>query len=123
MKVGGIILGRPWLYNYDVQLLGRANTYSFMYRDRRLVWYPHTIKPVVKRDPKSRIGLIVMKGPTFQHDFTSDIDVSPTCFALILDTRDDTTPTPPSPEVEGILDYADALLEVLLGELPPLRHI
>ena len=65
MKVGGIILGRPWLYDYDVQLLGRANTCSFMYRDRRLVWYPHNIKPVATRDPGSRLGLIVMKGPAF----------------------------------------------------------
>ncbi|CAA6666526.1 unnamed protein product [Spirodela intermedia] len=58
MKIGGIILGRPWLFDYDVQLMGRANTCSFMYRDRRLVWYPHTNKPTLKRDPKSHIGLI-----------------------------------------------------------------
>ncbi|CAA6657236.1 unnamed protein product [Spirodela intermedia] len=55
MKIGGIILGWPWLFDYDVQLMGRANTCSFMYRDRRLVWYPHTNKPAPKRDPKSRI--------------------------------------------------------------------
>ena len=124
MKVGGIIFGRPWLYDYDVQLLGRANTCSFMYRDRRLVWYPHTIKPMATRDPRSCIGLIVMEGPAFQHEITSDIDVSPTCFALVLDTRDDTTPTLPSPEVKGILEeYADILPEEVLGELPPVRHI
>ncbi|CAA6656579.1 unnamed protein product [Spirodela intermedia] len=46
------------LFYYDVQLMGRANTCSFMYRDRRLVWYMHTNKLVPKRDPKSRIGLI-----------------------------------------------------------------
>ncbi|CAA6654621.1 unnamed protein product [Spirodela intermedia] len=27
MKIGGIILGRPWLFDYDVQLMGRANTW------------------------------------------------------------------------------------------------
>ena len=124
MKVGGIILGRPWLYDYDVQLLGRANTCSFMYHDRQLVWYPHTIKPVATRDPRSHLGLIVMKGPPFQHEIAADIDVSPTCFALVMDTRDDTTPTSPSPEVEGLLEeYADVLPKELPGELPPLRHI
>ncbi|CAA7393265.1 unnamed protein product [Spirodela intermedia] len=124
MKIGGIILGWPWLFDYDVQLMGRANTCSFMYRDRRLVWYPHTNKPAPKRDPKSRIGLIVMRGPTFQHEITSDIDRSPTCFTLALDTRDDTTLTPPFLEVEGILsEYADVLLEELPRELPLLRHI
>ena len=89
MKVGGVILGRPWLYDYDVQMRGRANTCSFMYRDRQLVWYLHTIKPVTTRDPRSRLGLIVMKGPAFQHEIAVDIDVSLTCFALVMDTRDD----------------------------------
>ena len=94
-----------------------------MYRDRRLVWYPHSIKPVVTRDPGSRLGLIVMKGPAFQHKIDVDIDVSPTCFALVMDIRDDTTPTLPSPEVEGLLEeFADVLLEELPEELPPLRH-
>ncbi|CAA7401488.1 unnamed protein product [Spirodela intermedia] len=101
-----------------------SNTCSFMYRDRRLVWYPHINKPAPKRDPKSHIGLIVMKGLAFQHEITSDIDGSLTCFALTLDTRDDTTLTPPSPEVECILsEYADVLIEELSRELPPLRHI
>ena len=86
MKVGGVILGRPWLYDYDVQTMGRANTCSFMYRDRRLVWYPHTIKLVATRDPRSCLGLIVMKGHAFQHEIAADIDVSPTCFALVMDT-------------------------------------
>ncbi|CAA7409788.1 unnamed protein product [Spirodela intermedia] len=112
------------LFDYDVQLMGRANTCSFMYRDHRLVWYPHTNKPAPKCDLKSRIGLIVMKGPAFQHEITSDIDGSPTCFALTLDTRDDTTLTSSSPEVKGmLLEYIDVLLEELPRELPPLRHI
>ncbi|CAA7389260.1 unnamed protein product [Spirodela intermedia] len=79
MKIGGIILGRPWLFDYD-------------------------------RDPKSRIRLIVMKGPAFQHEIMSDLDGSPMCFAFALDTRADTTLTLPSPEE-------------LPKELPPLRHI
>ncbi|CAA7394399.1 unnamed protein product [Spirodela intermedia] len=93
-------------FDYDIQLMGRANTCSFMYRDRRLVWYLHTNKPVPKYDPKSHI------------------DGSPMCFALALDMRDNTTLTSPSLEVEGILlEYADILPEELPRELPPLRHI
>ncbi|CAA7399126.1 unnamed protein product [Spirodela intermedia] len=77
-----------------------------------------------KDDVPSRIGLIMMKGPVFQHEITLDIDESLTCFAFTLDMRDDTTLTPPSPEVEGILsEYADILPEELPRELPPLRHI
>ncbi|CAA6667676.1 unnamed protein product [Spirodela intermedia] len=124
MKIGGIILGRPWLFDYDVQFMGRANTCSFMYRDRQLVWYPHTNKPTSKRDPKSRIGLIVMKGPTFQHEITSDIDGSPMCFALALDMQDDTTLTPLLQKSRvcywSMPTYSP---EELPRELPPLRHI
>ena len=40
MKIGSIILGRPWLFDYDVRLDGRANTVSFMFRGRRLLWHP-----------------------------------------------------------------------------------
>ena len=37
MKIRSIILGRPWLYDHDVQLAGRANTCSFMHHGRRVV--------------------------------------------------------------------------------------
>ncbi|CAA7401516.1 unnamed protein product [Spirodela intermedia] len=88
----------------DATALPISNTCSFIYRDRRLVWYPHINKPAPKRDPKSHIGLIVMKGLAFQHEITSDIDGSLT--------------------FEGILsEYADVLIEELSRELPPLRHI
>ncbi|CAA7406189.1 unnamed protein product [Spirodela intermedia] len=104
--------------------MGRANTCSFMYRDRQLVWYPHTNKPVLKRGCKSHIGLIVMKGPTFQHEITSDINGSLTCFTLSLDMQDDMTLTPPSPKVKNILlEYVNILPKELSKELPPLRHI
>ncbi|CAA7401507.1 unnamed protein product [Spirodela intermedia] len=126
-RVGLSTISHPAPYDVlwiDATTLPIPNTCSFMYRDRRLVWYPHINKPTPKRDPKSRVGLIVMKGPAFQHEITSDIDESPTCFALALDMRDNTTLTPPSPKVEGILsEYADVLPEELPRDLPPLRHI
>ncbi|CAA6658213.1 unnamed protein product [Spirodela intermedia] len=87
----------------NIQLMGRANTCSFMYRDRRLVWYLHTNKPCRNH---------------IRHRWISDVLCSR------LDMRDNTTLTSPSLEVEGILlEYADILPEELPRELPPLRHI
>ncbi|CAA6674388.1 unnamed protein product [Spirodela intermedia] len=62
MKIGGIILGRPWLFDYDVQLMGRANTCSFMYRDCRLIWYLHTNKSVPKHDTTLTLPSLEVEG-------------------------------------------------------------
>ncbi|CAA7404489.1 unnamed protein product [Spirodela intermedia] len=109
MKIGGIILGRPWLFDYDVQFMGRANTCSFMYRDRQLVWYPHTNKPTSKRDPKSRIGLIM----------------DPRCALLSLWICKMTRPLPPLLQKSRVCYWSMPTYspEELPRELPPLRHI
>ena len=66
MKIGSIILGRPWLYDHDVQLAGRANTCSFMHRGRRVVWVPYTARPTARRLLPPRVGFMVVRGLEFQ---------------------------------------------------------
>ncbi|XP_078444228.1 uncharacterized protein LOC144713508 [Wolffia australiana] len=46
MKIGSIILGRPWLFDHDVQLSGRANTCSFIYGGRRLLGFSGITAPI-----------------------------------------------------------------------------
>ena len=65
IKIGSIILGRPWLYDHDVQLAGRANTCSFMHRGRRVIWVPYTARPTARRLPPPRVGLMVVRDPEF----------------------------------------------------------
>ena len=36
MKVAHIILSHPWLYDRDVHHCGKENTYSFMFKTKRL---------------------------------------------------------------------------------------
>ena len=40
MQISSIILGLPWLFGHDVWLHGRANSCSFLFRGRRVLWYP-----------------------------------------------------------------------------------
>ena len=48
MKVGHIILGHPWLYDRDVHHYGRENTYSFMFKNQKVVLKPTTIAEMGK---------------------------------------------------------------------------
>ena len=124
MKIGSIILRRPWLYDHDVQLAGRANTCSFMDRGRRVVWVPYTARPTARRLPPPRVGLMVVRGPEFQRSIRDEITYTPVCFALALDVPTRADPPTPSPEAEPILaEFGDVFPEDLPGELPPMRHI
>ena len=124
MKIGSIILGRPWLYDHDVQLAGRANTCSFMHRGRRVIWVPYTARPTARRLPPPRVGLMVVRGPEFQQSIRDELADTPVCFALALDVPTGADPPTPSPEAEPILaEFGDVFPEDLPYELPPMRHI
>ena len=115
MKIGSIILGRPWLYDHDVQQARRANTCTFMHRGRRVVWIPYTAQPLARRLPPPRVGLMMVRGPEFQRSIRDELADTPVCFALALDVPTGADPPTPSPEAEPILAE--------FGELPPMRHI
>ena len=85
MKIESIILGRPWLYDHDVQLAGRANTCSFMHSGRRFVWVTYTAQPTARRLPPPHVGLIVVRGPEFQRNIQDELVDTPVCFSLALD--------------------------------------
>ena len=111
MKIGSIILGRPWLYDHDVQLAGRANTCTFMHRGRQVVWVPYTTRPLARRLPPPRVGLMVVRGPEFQRSIRDELADTPVCFALALDVPTGADPPTPSPEAEPILaEFGPALL-------------
>nr|XP_024931657.2 uncharacterized protein LOC107422641 [Ziziphus jujuba var. spinosa] len=48
MKVTHLLLGRPWLYDRDVFHCGRENTYSFMFKGRKVVLKPMTVAEMDK---------------------------------------------------------------------------
>ena len=46
MDVGHIIFGRPWLYDLDVTLHRRSNSYSFIFEGKKIVLNPLKPKPI-----------------------------------------------------------------------------
>ncbi|XP_078444820.1 uncharacterized protein LOC144713952 [Wolffia australiana] len=124
MKVGSIILGRPWLYDHNVTLAGRTNTCLFLYQGRRVTWHPYTTRPANKPVPTKPIGLMVVRGPLFARDLGREGDDTPLCLAVTLGVSADPPIEPRAPEVEAILsEFGDVFPEELPGELPPMRSI
>jgi hypothetical protein len=48
MKVAHIILGRPWLYDRDVQHCGKENTYAFSFKNKDIILKPMTTAEMEK---------------------------------------------------------------------------
>ncbi|XP_078446576.1 uncharacterized protein LOC144715514 [Wolffia australiana] len=130
MKIGSIILGRPWLYDHDVQLSGRANMCSFIYGGRRLIWYPSMRLPSLPTQSttapsRTTPSTIITNGCILRRELEHDRESSPLCYAVTLSdgTTESEHETPP-PEITQLLEeYVDVFPVELPSELPPLRHI
>jgi hypothetical protein len=71
MQACQLLLGRPWLYDRDVQIFGRTNKLSFLYKGERSSLLPLTLEEIMKDDLKKKresenhlrvIGLVGMVG-------------------------------------------------------------
>jgi hypothetical protein len=54
MQAFQLLLGRPWLYDCDVQIFGRTNKLSFMYKGERISLLPSTPEEIFKDDLKRK---------------------------------------------------------------------
>ena len=45
-----ILLGRPWQFDRDYMHHGRANQYSFLYHDRKIVLHPMPPEAIMQND-------------------------------------------------------------------------
>jgi len=45
-----ILLGRPWLYDLDVTILNRSNTYEFKFKEKKIVLKPAKLKLNVRNN-------------------------------------------------------------------------
>jgi hypothetical protein len=50
MEACNILLGRPWQFDRDSMHHGRANQYSFLYHDRKLVLHPISPEAIMRND-------------------------------------------------------------------------
>ncbi|XP_078443769.1 uncharacterized protein LOC144713142 [Wolffia australiana] len=143
MRTGSIILGRPWLFDHNVRLDGRANTISFIFRGRQLLWYPsvqgltpvapptpRSDKPEVPTDHKKKHPLdskypIVTNGCIFRRGLEEQLDDLPVCYALAYDVPSD-APLPPSDALELaelMTEYHEVFPDELPDTLPPMRSV
>ena len=146
MRIGNIILGRPWLFDHAVRLEGRPNTISFMFRGRQLLWYPSVrastrVAPATPptevisagspgaRKPKKPTPApkhpIVTNGCIFIRELEASPEDTPICFALTFDIPS-VDPLPPSdaPELAELMtEFSDVFPGELPDELPPMRSI
>jgi len=54
MQACQLLLGRPWLFDRDVQIFGRTNKLSFMYKGERISLLPLTTEEILKDDLKKK---------------------------------------------------------------------
>ena len=54
MQACQLLLGRPWLYDRDVQIFGRTNKLSFVYKRERISLLPLTPEEILKDDLKKK---------------------------------------------------------------------
>ena len=54
MQACQLLLGRPWLYDRDVQIFGRTNKLAFMYKGERISLLPLTLEEILKDDLKRK---------------------------------------------------------------------
>ncbi|PKU62072.1 RNA-directed DNA polymerase [Dendrobium catenatum] len=119
MDVCHIILGRPWQFDVGATYDGRANSYSFDWKGRKLKLVPY---PVDSREPqKQKVSLMHMVSATALINAGKE---SSTLLALVI--REQSTPIAPlkSPEIQQLLEKFSGLApETLPAILPPLRAL
>jgi hypothetical protein len=54
MQACQLLLGRPWLYDHDVQICGRANKLMLMYKGEQIALLPLTPEAILQDDIKRR---------------------------------------------------------------------
>jgi hypothetical protein len=54
MQACQLLLGRPWLYDRDAQICGRANKIILIYKGARITLLPLTPEKILKDDIKRK---------------------------------------------------------------------
>ena len=125
MGVGSILLGRPWLYDFDVAQYGRTNHCVFFCGGSKQVWKPF-IPPTKKEE--SQLSIPVNRSPTPQRiglvsarQFVKGLDHDAPMWAVQVRTKVATTTTEGYPAF--LQDFADVFPIELPDQLPPEREI
>ncbi|XP_020692274.1 uncharacterized protein LOC110106663 [Dendrobium catenatum] len=124
MDVGQIILDRPWLFDNDVHIYGRTNTYVFEHNGKKIKLIPSQPKrhkTEVKPTPAKqsiRLHLLTAK------EVEDEINQGTTMYALVARETIKELGEPIPEEVQPLLEtFFEVIPEDLPNQLPPLRDI
>ncbi|XP_028550837.1 uncharacterized protein LOC110096704 [Dendrobium catenatum] len=120
MDVCHIILGRPWQFDMGAVYDGRANTYTFEWKQRKIRLLPRSVVDGDKESP-DKSTMFVVSGPSLLSSWKE----SSWMLALVASTSQANAGTADFPTaVHDILqNYKDVWPEALPNELPPLRNL
>ncbi|KAK8938735.1 hypothetical protein KSP39_PZI011547 [Platanthera zijinensis] len=127
MDVCHVLLGRPWLYDYDVTHFGRANTYEFKFNGKTIV-----LKPSPPKDPSlaSKDTIVPVEKKTIslisRKELERETFMDGVIYALVcLQAKEDAPSLASLPlSLRTLLDeYKDVYPVDLPPQLPPMRDI
>ncbi|XP_035551732.1 uncharacterized protein LOC118349895 [Juglans regia] len=123
MDVGHVILGRPWLFDLDVTIHGRSNSYSFVFNGKKIHLNPLPPKPVGSQQTKKivkRKGLNIINSMEFERALVSASVV----FAVVVMEVPLASPIVVPDEAQSFFqEFRDVFPEDLPDHLPSLRDI
>ncbi|KAL5715946.1 hypothetical protein ACHQM5_017696 [Ranunculus cassubicifolius] len=136
MRVTHIILGRPWIYDRDVYHCGRENTYSFLFKSKKIVLKPMRTAEMEKykvNKSKSHVGEKAtgdVKKPLHiltKKKFEQESKETAVMYALVMKEVEEThlfhASTMPVEITKLLSDFSDVAPEELPNELPPMRAV
>ena len=125
MCVGSILLGRPWLYDFDVAQYGQANHCVFYFGGSKQVWKPF-VSP--SRAEETQMPVLLTRSPTPHHiglvsarQFIKGLDNDAPMWAVQVRTKVATNAKESYPAF--LHDFADVFPTELPDQLPPERDI
>ena len=125
MGVGSVLLGRPWLYDFDVAQYGRANHCVFYFGGNKQVWQPY-VSPFRPADPQVIVQENQKSSP--QHtdlvstlQFIKGLEDNAPMWAIQVRTKDTTATAESFPAF--LHDFADVFPTELPDQLPLERTI
>ncbi|XP_020682075.1 uncharacterized protein LOC110099310 [Dendrobium catenatum] len=123
MDVCHLILGRPWKYNVGAIFDGRANTYSFDWKGRRLRLLPRSPELDVKND-NSKMSLVAVSGKALINAWK---EASQLLSLVVKEQNSDTSDTEENSIPEEVRSLLEQFSEIAPPELPsglpPMRNI
>ena len=123
MDVGHVILGRPWLYDLDITIFGRSNSYSFTFQGKKIQLIklpPRSNDNSPKKNKVKEEGLNIISPMKFDKKICEE---SVVFVVVVKKIVEDFLEEPPE-EVRGVLkEFLDVFPSKLPDALPLMRDV